>query len=182
MKKDVKIIIALFLLLIIGSTILKIVIPIQKKAAEEKRELAKLYYEQNKAFELAGEYTNKDQYHGAKDLKLNVLAYDLYAFNVSQNEYKLSIDEILEYISEECDSDGKPRIYSRSDSINYYILWYIPYRDDFVMEYSYAFNNYLKAHGYKCDSYRDMNYEEVVDALEEYQNDPSYVPPGQQKD
>lgn len=111
-----------------------------------------------------------------------MLAYDLYAFNVSQNEYKLSIDEILDYISEEYDSDGKPRIYSRSDSINYYILWYIPYRDDFVMEYSYVFNNYLKAHGYKSDSYRDMNYEEVVDALEEYQNAPSYVPPGQQKD
>ena len=38
------------------------------------------------------------------------------------------------------------------------------------------FNEYLMEHGYP-HVYQNMSYEEVVDALEIYKNDPEYVPP-----
>lgn len=182
-KKD-KIFRIIFLLIIIILILVRInMLYAEKNAekwAEQRRILRRLYYDQNEAFELSRECENPYQYHGIDDLNLNVLVIDLHTFNSMQKEYQLTIDEIRDYLSKKRDSHGKLRIYSPPENIAYYISWYTKRLYDFRWEKD--FNNYLKAHGYKSDSYRDMNYEEVVDALEEYQNDPSYVPPGQQKD
>ena len=177
-KKDERIfIIIIFLIVIIGSIVFKIVDPIQKRRAEEKAELARLYSSQNKAFELPAVNEDVFQYHSAEEMELNVLVFDLYVFNVTQSKYRLTIDEVLDYLSEEYDADGRPRVLSRPESIDCYTAWYPRYRKEYFWDCEFPFVEYLKNHGYEKTSVYDMDYEEVIEALEKYTGDPEYVPP-----
>lgn len=147
---------------------------------EEKDKLEKLYYRQNTAFELCDNLNERKSYHGADELRLNRIAVDLYVFNNIQSEYQVTVDEVTNYLAEENDANGKPMIYSMPENIKNYISWY--YEDngqDIILDFGAWFNDYLKNNDYPQHFFRKMSYEEVVEALKKYKNDPSYVPPKQ---
>ena len=148
----------------------------QKRALEKKQELEYLYRSQNIAFEVCTDYTQCIYYHGADELKLNRIIVDLYVYNISQTQYQLSIDEVINYFDGEYDSDGKLKVYSRPENIENYIIWFAQEESTYLQNFDDNFNEYLMEHGYP-HVYRNMSYEEVVDALEIYKNDPEYVPP-----
>ena len=147
-----------------------------KKLEAEKKELEELYYDQNTALRLCQDCDKRFSYHGVKDADMKELAIAIYAYNNLQSEYKLTIDEVIDYISKEFDSEGKPRIYSQPPNIKAYIDWsYIKatgYGNDLIHDYSSCFGAYLIEKG--KPPYREMSYEEVVANLEEFQKDSEY--------
>ena len=166
-----------------GITIIGLKVARIKKESEaqikEQNELELLYYRQNTAFELGDDLDKRYCYYGADELKLNVLIVHLSAYNSVQSKYKVTVDDVINYLSYEYDSYGKPMVYSQPENIKAYIYWNIRYGKDVITKYGDAFNDYMGAHGYSNHFYRSMSYEEVVTALEEYQNSPDYVSPGQ---
>ena len=147
-----------------------------KKEAEEKRELELLYYDQNTAFALCYEPKKRFFYHGIEDGDKNQFIVNIYAYNNAQSEHELSSDEFIDYISEEYDSEGKPKIYSQPSNVLEYIHWYNTdgQKGKVVHDYSIWFGAYLLSKG--ISSYREMSYEEVIANLEEFQKDPEYNP------
>ena len=147
-----------------------------KKEAEEKRELELLYYDQNTAFALCYEPKKRFFYHGIEDGDKNQFIVNIYAYNNAQSEHELSIDEFIDYISEEYDSEGKPKIYSQPSNVKEYIHWYYTdgQKGKVVHDYSIWFGAHLLSKG--ISSYREMIYEEVIANLEEFQKDPEYNP------
>ena len=147
-----------------------------KKEAEEKRELELLYYDQNTAFALCYEPEKRFFYHGTEDGDKNQFIVNIYAYNNAQSEHELSIDEFIDYISEEYDSEGKPKIYSQPSNVKEYIHWYYTdgQKGKVVHDYSIWFGAHLLSKG--ISSYREMSYEEVIANLEEFQKDPEYNP------
>ena len=147
-----------------------------KKEAEEKRELELLYYDQNTAFALCYEPKKRFFYHGIEDGDKNQFIVNIYAYNNAQSEHELSIDEFIDYISEEYDSEGKPKIYSQPSNVKEYIHWYYTdgQKGKVVHDYSIWFGAHLLSKG--ISSYREMSYEEVIANLEEFQKDPEYNP------
>ena len=173
MKNIKKVVISLCIIfLFVCITIIGIKTVQIKKESEtkikEQKELEMLYYKQNTAFEL-GDLDKRYCYYGTNELKLNVLIVHLCAYNSAQNKYKVTVDDVINYLNDEYDSYGKPRIYSQPENIKAYIYWNIRYGNDAITKYGDAFNDYLDEHGYSNHFYRDMSYEEVVEALEEYQ-------------
>ncbi len=146
-----------------------------KKEAEEKRELGLLYYDQNTAFALCYEPKKRFFYHGIEDGDKNQFIVNIYAYNNAQSEHELSSDEFIDYISEEYDSEGKPKIYSQPSNVKEYIHWYNTdgQKGKVVHDYSICFGVYLMEKG-KPD-YMEMSYEEVVANLEEFQKDPEFI-------
>ena len=146
----------------------------EERAEAEKRELEELYYEQNTAFALCYEHEKRFFYHGTEDGDKNQFVVNIYAYNNAQSEHELSIDEFIDYISEEYDSEGKPKIYSQPSNVKEYIHWY--YTDgqggEVVHDYSSCFRVYLMEKG--KPHYMEMSYEEVVANLEEFQKDPEF--------
>ena len=178
MKKKLLFLLLLFLLL--GNVVYIGFKGYQSQKIKEKKELEKLYNRQNTAFELCSNLNERKSYHGVDELRLNRIAIDLYVFNNIQSEYQVSVDEVKNYLAEEYDTDGKPMIYSMSENIKNYINWYFEDNgEDTVLYFGARVNKYLKEHDYRQHFYLDMNYEDVVEALEKYKNDPSYVPPKQ---
>ena len=95
-----------------------------KKNKEEKKVLESLYYRQNTAFELCGNLNKRRSYHSANELRLNRIVVDLYVFNNIQSEYQVTVDDVIDYLSEEYDSSGKLMVYSIPENIKNYISWY----------------------------------------------------------
>jgi hypothetical protein len=172
-----KIIIILVLLALIGSAITVVTIRHQKEVelAESVR-LEIAYYNQNEAFEMDCNGEERRHYLDAQKSRLNVLAVDLHVYNHIQNKYRLTVDEVLNYLNEEYNSDGKLRVYSRPENIEDYINIY-PEVQEMAVEFGDHFNDYMKAQGYTVYFYRQLSYEEVVSALEKYINDDKYDPP-----
>lgn len=178
MKNIKKLVILLCIIVLFGGiTITGMKIVQIKKESEsrikEQNELELLYYRQNTAFEL-GDLDKRYCYYGANELKLNVLIVQLYAYNSAQSKYEVTVDDVINYLSDEYDSYGKPKIYSQPENIKAYIYWNIRYGNDAITKYGDAFNDYMGKHGYSNHFYRSMSYEEVVTALEEFQEDPEY--------
>lgn len=148
-----------------------------KKNKEEKKVLESLYYRQNTAFELCGNLNKRRSYHSANELRLNRIVVDLYVFNNIQSEYQVTVDDVIDYLSEEYDSSGKLKVYFVPQNIKEYIEWYLSGGDDTIWNFGKGFNKFLLSTN--KDFYWDINYDETVDALEKYKNDPAYVPPGQ---
>ena len=169
-KKD-KVFIIIFLLIVVGAIIGRVVIHLDK----EKQHMASLYYKQNTAFGLSGDLSKRDYYHGADELVLNEFAVNLFVYNSMNPDSQLSVDEVVEYLSEEYDSNKKPKIYSQPENISSYIAWSVHGGSDIAFEFGRSFADYLRGKG---DSmFWEMSYEEVVAALEEYKNSPEYEPP-----
>ena len=144
-----------------------------KKEAEEKRELEFLYYEQNTAFWLTCDFSKIYSYCSFENANKKNTAISIYAYN-AQSDHELTLDEFYTYISKEYDSDGKPMIYSRPEIIKEYIDWYFNEGKKKIDRYETSFIVYLVRKGEK--SILDMNYEEIVANLEEFQKDPEYNP------
>ena len=178
-KKKATFIICIFSLLLIGVIFYGIHLnqlkEEAKKEAEEKRELGLLYYDQNTAFALCYEPKKRFFYHGIEDGDKNQFIVNIYAYNNAQSEHELSSDEFIDYISEEYDSEGKPKIYSQPSNVKEYIHWYYTdgQKDKVVHDYSSCFGAYLMEKG--KPNYWEMSYEEVVANLEEFQKDPEYI-------
>ena len=173
-KKD-KAVLIIFIIVIIGAIIIKIATPIIQKKEEEKQQLERMYYEQNKAFELNSGIIDKNIYNGSDKLDLKDLSVKLFVFNTLNTEYELTVDEVVDYLSEEYDSEGKLRIYSQPESISAYIAWNFNGGRDIEDDFRYQLIDYAKSTTDK--KYSEMTYEEVVELLEEYKNSPEYEPP-----
>ena len=172
MDKKHKIFIGINVLVIIAFVIGSFLGVYKEKVAKDKRHLAWLYYKQNTALQVKGE---KEKYQCASEILLNNLAIELCAYNTMQSKYKLTVDEVTEYLSEEYDSNGKLKIYSQPENISDYIEWNICRSIDEKLHYLSGFIDYLQEHGYS-KTYDEMSYEEVETALEAYVNDPEYDP------
>ena len=175
-KKKATFIICIFSLLLIGVIFYGIhlnqVKEEAKKEAEEKLKLEKLYYAQNTAFWLTCDFSKIYSYCSFENANKKNTAISIYAYN-AQSDHELTLDEFYTYISKEYDSNGKPMIYSQPENIKEYIDWYL-YQGylggEAVRKYETSFIVYLAKKGEK--SILDMNYEEIVANLEEFQNDP----------
>ena len=64
------------------------------------------------------------QYQSSDKSDLPRLAVHIYVYNNIQDDYNVTVDEVLNYLSEEYDSSGKPYVYSCPDNINAYIECY----------------------------------------------------------
>ena len=180
MKKNVIIIISIILSFSIAIIVGIKVIQVKKDSevqANAERELKRLYYRQNEAFELGDDLNKRDFYHGVNELKLNEVVVYLHAFNNSQSKYHISVDEVVDYLSKEYDSDGVPMIYSQPENIEAYIAWNLRMGKDIITKFGDKFNDYLKEKGYATHFYREMSYEDVIKALDEYEKAPDYVSP-----
>ena len=115
-------IIFICLLLFIG-TVIAIGVYRHKKMVDLETEvrLGILYKWQNKAFIMDYDHETMYRYLSAENSDLSELAIYLYVYNSMQNKYQLTVDEVLDYLSEEYDSDGKLRVYSRPENIEDYI-------------------------------------------------------------
>ncbi|WP_155839026.1 hypothetical protein [Butyrivibrio sp. LB2008] len=177
MKKKATFIICIISLLLIGVIFYGIHLnqlkEEAKKEAEEKRELEFLYYEQNTAFWLTCDFSKIYSYCSFENANKKNTAISIYAYN-AQSDHELTLDEFYTYISKEYDSDGKPMIYSQPEIIKEYIDWYFNEGKKKIDRYETSFIVYLVRKGEK--SILDMNYEEIVANLEEFQKDPEYNP------
>ena len=178
MKKKIYIVYVLLLIVATAIGIIFFIIDNQKKKLqEEKNELRRLYYCQNTALKLCGDLSKRYYFHGADEINLEQFCVELYVYNYSRTKYKLTIDEVLNYLGEEYDEDGRPRIYSQPDNIENYIRWEIHIGHEMSDSFRWDFIYYLKENSSK--KINEMSYQEIMDALEEYQNSPDFVPPGQ---
>ena len=172
-----KIAIITVLLALIGSAMA--VITIRHKRTEEWAESVRLeiaYNRQNEAFEMDCNGEDRRHYLDAQKSRLNVLAVDLHVYNHIQDKYLLTVDEVVNYLSDEYDSEGNLRVYSRPENIEDYINCY-PEVQEIAVEFGDNFIYYMKDQGYPVYFYRQLSYEEVVSALEEYRNSDEYDPP-----
>lgn len=166
--------------LLLGAITVCILIYNYRKATERKLELAILYKWQNIAFELCTNRSECMYFHGKDELELSTVAVDLYVYNHSQSAYKVTVEDAVDYFSEEYDSNGKLKVYQRPDNIEDYIHWYPGGEEEYIRGFGDHFNDYLMDHGYS-HVYRNLSYEEVINALEEYENSSEYIPPAQGK-
>jgi len=167
MKKES--LITIILTILIGVSL--IAIYWHTKIAQETKdqdELEVLYKYQNKAFHLSND-AESYYFHGVDDLKLQEVVVDLEAFNESQSDYVVTVDEVVEYLGNEFAEDGQPLILSCPENIEKYVSWFWHGGSDIVMEYGDQFNEYLMDNGYP-HVYRRMDYQDVVDALEEWKS------------
>ena len=170
----------LILLFFLCGIIAYVVFSTQAKKNEEiKRDLEHRYYKQNNAFELSSNLDDRKSFHGADELRRNRVVLNLYVYNNIQTMYKLTIDEVEEYLKEEYSSDSKLKIYTTPENISDYISWYCYGGDRIVLEFGDWFNDYLSNHDYPQHSYRKMNDVDVIEALKVYSGDPAYVSPEQ---
>ena len=146
-----------------------------KKELETKKELEHLYYRQNTALGLCCDYSKRNYYHDTKELNINMLAVGVSAYNnwVISNE-QLTVNEIIDYLSSEFDSEGSPRIYSQSENIKDYIEWYFCGGKEKIHDYMNYFIGYICDNGYH--SFNEMSYEEVAANLEGFQKDSEHNP------
>lgn len=155
------------LILLIGAIL--IFICWQKKISHEAKtqeELEILYKYQNKAFHLCNDAEGY-YFHGIDDLKLQEVVVDLAAFNEAQEEYYVTLEDVVDYLGDEFDDDGQPLIFSCPENIEKYVSWYWHGGSDIIMDYGDRFNEYLMDNGYP-HVYRKMEYQEVVDALDKW--------------
>ena len=136
-----------------------------------KKELEYLYYRQNTALRLCCDYSKRNYYHDTKELDVNDLAVRVSAYNCVASGAHVTVEEIIDYLSSEFDSEGKPRIYSQPENIEKYIIWCIR-AVDIIDDYRIDFTLYLHDNGYT--PYWEMSYEEVETHLEEFQKNPEY--------
>lgn len=146
---------------------------------EEKSELALLYRRQNTALKACLDLSKMDYYHGADEIDLKNFYIELYVYNYTRTKYQLTVDEVLDYLSEEYDVNGNLRVYSQPENIKDYIGWEIHIGHEMADNFRGYFIDYLKINSNK--SLTEMSYEELVDALGEYQNSSEFIPPGQKK-
>jgi len=174
MKKRI-ILITVILSFLVSAIFYGIYINQKKKDADEKRRLEDLYYAQNTAFGLCCD-NKRNYYHGTKDANMDDVTIAIYAYNNAQSEHKLTLNEFIAYINEEYDSEGTPMIYSQPPNIKYYVEWYwtIGQGENMIREYRTSFIYYLAKKNKQ--PYWEMNYEEVIANLEEFQKDPEYNP------
>lgn len=161
----------LVVIMICCAIIVGIRISHEKKELATKKELEHLYYRQNTALGLCCDYGKRNYYHDAKELDVNELAIRVSAYNFIVSNAQVTVDEIVDYLSSEFDSEGRPRIYSQPENIEKYIIWYIR-RANVIDSYRIDFSFYLHDSGYK--PYKEMSYEEVETHLEEFQKNPEY--------
>ena len=147
------------------------------KIEEEKKELALLYRRQNTALKSCFDLSKMDYYHGADEIDLEQLCIELYVYNYTRTKYQLTVDEVLDYLCEEYDANGNLRIYSQPENITDYIGWEIHIGHEMSDSFRWNLIDYLKENSSK--KINEMSYKEIMDALEEYQNSPDFVPPGQ---
>ncbi len=178
--KKIKIFILLILLMIVSVTVGVMSWNHKKKniELESVKNLEALYYKQNTALGLSYNQNERIYYHSADELELNRLIVSVDAYNSVQSKYMVTVDDVINYLSDEYDSDGKPRVCSQPENISAYIAWYNDNGSDIVFDYGDHFNEYLLTHEYS-NVFGRMKYEEVVEALKKYKNDSSYVPPKQ---
>lgn len=144
---------------------------VQRKTQAEK--LESLYEEQNYAVLIECNHEERIRYQSANKSDLSELAVFLYVYNAVQDDYNLSIEEVLEYLCEEYNSNNKLNVYLQSDAIKDYIKWF-PKSEEIVNDFRGHFIDYMKETGQ--GKYWELSYKEVIDALENYKNDPDYVP------
>ena len=172
-----KIIIILILLALIGGAITATIIERNKREEQAGAvQLEILYKWQNRAFEMSCSSEEYLDYLPADRICQGRLTVELFIYNYVQDKYQLTFDEVLDYLSEEYDSDGKLRVYSRPEEIEDYIHAY-PEVEEMSTEFGDYFFDYMRAHEYPVCSVSEMSYEEVANALEEYENAPEYHPP-----
>ena len=170
MKKKYFVIILLFLV----TVIISIFYSVQKRTQAEK--LKSLYDDQNRAFLIECNHEERMRYQSADKSDLPELVVFLYVYNAVQDDYNLNIEEVLEYLCEEYNSNNNLNVYFRPDAINDYIKWF-PKSEEVVNDFRGHFIDYMKETGQ--GKYWELSYEEVTEALEKYKNAPSYVPPKQ---
>ena len=146
-----------------------------KKNEEEKKELALLYRRQNTALKSCSDLSARDYYHSADEIDLEEFCIELYVYNYTRTKNQLTVDEVLDYLSEEYDADGNLRIYSQPENIKNYIGWEI----HIGQKVSDIFRGYFIDYLTKKTNKRllEMSYEEIINALEEYENSPDYISP-----
>lgn len=147
----------------------------ERKEWETAARLQILYKWQNYAFRVLCNHEERLCYQGTDKIELQELVVYLHIYDSIQNKYQLTVDEVMDYLSDEYDSEGKLKVYSRPENIEDYIDNY-PEVDELAEKFGDEFNEYLMKKGYP-HVFRNMTYEEVVEALEKYKNDPEYIPP-----
>lgn len=172
-----KIVLAIFIFVILSSIFFKIAGPMIEEMIEKKRQLPSLYVHQNVAFDICTDYTQNDHYHGANELKLNIIIVYIYAYNDYQSKYNLTLDEVVDYFKEEYTSSRKLKVYSQPENIHDYIEWYYHGGEEKIWDYGNNFNDYMKKQGYPEHIYRKMEYKDVLAALDKYVSSPEYIPP-----
>lgn len=146
-----------------------------KKREEEKKELALLYRRQNTALKSCSDLSKMDYYHSADEIDLEQFCIELYVYNYARTKNRLTVGEVLVYLSEEFDADGELRIYSQPENIKNYIGWEIHAGHEVSDIFRGYFIDYLTKNSQK--RLLEMNYEEILDALKEYENSPDYISP-----
>ena len=147
-----------------------------KKSEEEKSRIAYLYELQNEAFEIHGIYEERCRFQTSEKIELSMLVVDLYAYNYnrSDEQLRLSLEEIIDYLGDEYSSNGKLRVFSRPENVENYIVWFLNYKDK-ARDFGRGLNAFLQKQGYEF--YDDLNYNDVIELLKEYEKAPDYVSP-----
>ncbi|MBO4458202.1 MAG: hypothetical protein J5802_10820 [Butyrivibrio sp.] len=141
----------------------------QNTGVEKSKVGLELLYEwQNQAFEVSSDYNHNLSYCDADELKLNCVAVNLCAYNNAQQDNQLTVDEVVDYFSEEYDSNGELKVYSKPEEIHDYIDWYYHGGSDCIKDFGEGFNDYLREKG--NNGYSDLSYEETSAALKNYVN------------
>ena len=149
-----------------------------KNIRAENYRIAYLYELQNAAFEIYGTYEERCRFQTSEKIELSMLVVDLYAYNYnrSDEQLRLSLEEIIDYLGDEYSSNGKLRVFSRPENVENYIVWFLNYKDK-ARDFGRGLNAFLQKQGYEF--YDDLNYNDVIELLKEYEKDSEYVPPKQ---
>jgi len=98
-------------------------INVSKEAKVQEQQT--LYRRQNQAFGLSADnHDNRVYFHSEEELEIPRLIVGLHVYNSDQTDYALTEDTVIDYLSEEYDSEGNLMVYSCPDEIADYIEWW----------------------------------------------------------
>ncbi len=121
-----------------------------KNIRDENYRIANLYELQNAAFEIYGTYEERCRFQTSEKIELSMLVVDLYAYNYnrSDEQLRLSLEEIIDYLGDEYSSNGKLRVFSRPENVENYLVWFLNYKDK-ARDFGRGLNAFLQKQGYE---------------------------------
>ena len=127
----------------------------QKNKKLKEQELMHLYYQQNRAFVVYYNMDTMSYYQGSDNLNLPQLAMSLYVYSVDEPNKELTMQEVIDYFSEEYAEDGTLQVYNRPENIVEYLEWWYDGGSGKIEDFKYAFVSYMSETGgdYKVENY-----------------------------
>ena len=174
MEKKKNIIPKIFIVVLIGLILVCVgglCLKAHRKHQEEyEARLAKLYKEETYAMGMEQSTYYKD--FGA--VYINVLTLELASYRDKNPGVNISIDDIQDFLSEEFDDRGKPRVLNPPDNIADYIKWFNhggrQYTDEYILYLMHYMNDHQDEYTHVDLYYADL--ETLNKIIEEFNNCP----------